>query len=834
DGNTIANNGVGINVEGEPAVGNALLGNQVFDNSSLGIDLLPFGVAANDGCTDADVGPNGLQNFPVIAQVLADGGTTTIDYDLDTAAGDYRVEFFSVTTPDATGNGEGHSFLGAQDATVTAGCGETFQLVLPTQLATTLSVTATATRIDAGQASGFGGTSEFSAALGVTLAVGTIGDFVFNDRNGDGVQDAGEGGLESVTLFLDANGNDELDAGEQSATTDASGAYDLTDILAGTYTVKVDTTTVPEGFVLTTGNDPQTVVLASQEDFNDADFGFRFECAPGFFLDPDDPMNCLPAPPGTFVAMAGATEAEPCVPGTFQPLEGQTSCAPAPAGRFVAIERATEAEVCALGTYQPLEGQTSCLDADPGNFVPAEGAIAQLPCELGTFQPEAGQSMCLPAPVGSYVDMEEATSATSCPAGTTTDGEGATSASDCVAITAQTFLVTKTDDTNDGTCDADCSLREAIAAADANVAAAADTITFSPAMTGTIALGGSHLVLSTDVVIEGPGATVLAVSGNGTSRVFETTASVEIRDLTITGGLVQAPPSDPGATQDGGGIYNSGTLTLSRCVVSENAADGSGGGINNAGGTLVLRECMITENDAEGIAQFDGATLTVSNSTISNNAGDGINSNGFVDVTRSTFHGNEGSGIAAPGSSSASSEDVIVSQSTFSGNVVGIGLSSGGRARVTNSTFRDNGTTSISLFIASELTIGNSIIDTGDTGTSFSAAGSTINSLGTNICGDACGLTGTGDLTETNPLLDVLGDNGGPTLTHALLPGSPAIDIGGTCGPTDQRGFDAPIIGLAINSTALCDAGSLETEILDAEPPTVVIATTLDDPTATQ
>ncbi|MEM8558763.1 MAG: Ig-like domain-containing protein, partial [Bacteroidota bacterium] len=489
---------------------------------------------------------------------------------------------------------------------------------------------------------------------------------------------------------------------------------------------------------------------------------------------------------------------------------------------------------CPLGKFQPLEGQTSCLDADPGNFVPAEEAIAQSPCELGTFQPEAGQSMCLPAPVGSYVDMEEAASATSCPAGTTTSGEGATSASACVAITAQTFLVTKTDDTNDGTCDADCSLREAIAAADANAAAAADTIAFSPDVTGTIALGGSHLVLSTDVVIEGPGATVLAVSGNETSRVFETTASVEIRDLTITGGLVQAPPSDPGATQDGGGIHNTGTLTLSRCVVSENAADGNGGGIINVGGTLVLRESTVTENAAEGIAQFDGATLTVSNSTISNNAGDGINSNGFVDVTQSTFHGNEGSGIAASGSSSASSEDVIVSQSTFSGNVVGIGLSSGGSARVTNSTFRDNGTTTISLFIASELSIGNSIIDTGDTGTSFATAGSTITSLGHNVCGDACGLNGPGDLTETNPLLDVLVDNGGPTLTHALLPGSPAIDIGGTCGPTDQRGFNAPIVGLATNSTALCDAGSFETEILDAEPPTVVIASTLDDPTATQ
>ncbi|MEM8556742.1 MAG: Ig-like domain-containing protein [Bacteroidota bacterium] len=810
DGNTIAfNDTSGVFIAAPGTTGNAVLSNAMYENGELGIDLVetsdsPRGVTPNDGCDDADVGPNGFQNFPVLAQALASGGTTTIDYDLDTAAGTYRVEFFSVTAPDPSGNGEGRTFLGAQDVTVSAGCGETFQFVLPTQLATSLSITATATSVTTGTTPTFGGTSEFSAAVAVSLPVGTIGDFVFNDRNGDGVQDAGEGGLEGITVFLDANDNGELDAGEQSDAADASGSYDITDVVAGTYTVKVDTTTVPEGFVLTTGNDPVMVELAAGQDFNDADFGFRFECAPGFFLDPDDPMNCLPAPPGTFVASAGATEATDCLPGTFQPLEGQTSCDLAPAGRFVEVARATETEVCPLGKYQPLEGQTSCLPADPGNFVPVEEAIVQSPCELGTFQPEAGQAMCLPAPVGSYVDMEEATSATSCPAGTTTSGEGATSASDCVAIEVQTFIVTKTADTNDGTCDADCSLREAIAAADANLAAAADTITFSPAVTGTIALDGTQLTLVTDVVINGPGAGVLAVSGNQISRVFETTSTVEINDLTIR---------DGNATSSGSGIRNlGGTLTIRRSSITNNGGQSGieeGGGLFSENGVLTLEHTTVSGNSNRG----RGAGLYVSS--------------GIARIHASTFSGNDSrfsSGVAIY----AFDATVTIENSTIVSNVVTSGTTGGIISQVGTITF------------ANTIIVGNN----GFTGFEDCEAfdGGTITSLGHNVVGigTGCPFDGAGDVKVaaadafTTALDATLADNGGPTLTHALLPGSPAIDIGGTCGPTDQRGFDAPIIGLASNSTALCDAGSFETEILDAEPPTVVIATTLDDPTATQ
>ncbi len=103
----------------------------------------------------------------------------------------------------------------------------------------------------------------------------TIGDFIWNDLNGDGVQDGGETGISGVTVFLDANANGILDGGETSAVTDGSGAYDFSNLATGTYEVTVDETTVTSGFVLTGGTNALTVNLAAGEDYNDADFGYQ-------------------------------------------------------------------------------------------------------------------------------------------------------------------------------------------------------------------------------------------------------------------------------------------------------------------------------------------------------------------------------------------------------------------------------------------------------------------------------------------------------------------------------------------------------------------------------
>jgi protocatechuate 3,4-dioxygenase beta subunit len=109
--------------------------------------------------------------------------------------------------------------------------------------------------------------------------VGSIGDFVWNDLNGDGVQDAGEPGLDGVEVFLDINDNGVLDAGEPSATTAGGGAYSITGVAPGTYNVRVDPGSLPPGLVLTTGNLPLSVELDAGEAYTDADFGYQLQNA---------------------------------------------------------------------------------------------------------------------------------------------------------------------------------------------------------------------------------------------------------------------------------------------------------------------------------------------------------------------------------------------------------------------------------------------------------------------------------------------------------------------------------------------------------------------------
>ncbi|MDF3129955.1 PKD domain-containing protein, partial [Kiritimatiellaeota bacterium B1221] len=103
----------------------------------------------------------------------------------------------------------------------------------------------------------------------------SIGDFLWRDLNGDGVQDSGEAGITGVTVYLDLNSNGNLDGGEPSESTDGSGAYDFTDLAAGIYSVRVDESSLPGDVTLSTANLPILVSLAAGEDYNDGDFGYR-------------------------------------------------------------------------------------------------------------------------------------------------------------------------------------------------------------------------------------------------------------------------------------------------------------------------------------------------------------------------------------------------------------------------------------------------------------------------------------------------------------------------------------------------------------------------------
>ena len=165
DGNMIAyNGGAGVSVSSSSS-GNRVLGNSIFANGSLGIDLNPAGVALNDA-GDADTGANNLQNFPVITSVRNEDGNTSISGTLNSMAGTtFRLEFFGNDKVNSLGFGEGRYFLGFTDVTTDASGNAAFDLNFPA-VPGAPHVTATATDPD-------GNTSEFSAAIGQPLNIST-------------------------------------------------------------------------------------------------------------------------------------------------------------------------------------------------------------------------------------------------------------------------------------------------------------------------------------------------------------------------------------------------------------------------------------------------------------------------------------------------------------------------------------------------------------------------------------------------------------------------------------------------------------------------------------
>jgi hypothetical protein len=211
--------------------------------------------------------------------------------------------------------------------------------------------------------------------------------------------------------------------------------------------------------------------------------------------------------------------------------------------------------------------------------------------------------------------------------------------------------VTNTNDSGAG------SLRDAI-----NAVTSGETITFSNSTANgatnfydttahKITLTSGELGMAKNLTINGPGANVLAISGNNQSRVFRVDGGsvVNLGGLTVTGGNVNG---DSG----GGGIRNYGILTVTNCAISGNSTNSAGGGIaNNNGGTLTVTNSTISGNSGQsggGGIYNDFATLTVTNCTVSGNSsgdGGGINSYGTATVTNSTISGNSSSNSTPSG-----------------------------------------------------------------------------------------------------------------------------------------------------------------------------------------
>ncbi len=243
------------------------------------------------------------------------------------------------------------------------------------------------------------------------------------------------------------------------------------------------------------------------------------------------------------------------------------------------------------------------------------------------------------------------------------------------------ITVLNTDDAGAG------SLRAAIE--QANLDAAQDTITFAPSVTGTISLLTALPDLSAGMNMVGPAPSALTVARSGVNgtplfRIFTVSAGthVAISGLTIANGVEAGSSSNVGGI--GGGIDNSGTLSITDTTISDNmagvggsASPGTGGGIYNTG-TLSITDTTISGNMAED-ANFFG---------VSPGTGGGIYNPGTLSITNVTFSGNTSGGIANSGSGL-----LTVVDSTFEGNVVlgsGGGIDNFGTLTVTGSTFSGN------------------------------------------------------------------------------------------------------------------------------------------------
>ena len=324
---------------------------------------------------------------------------------------------------------------------------------------------------------------------------------------------------------------------------------------------------------------------------------------------------------------------------------------------------------------------------------------------------------------------------------------------------ANTVTVTNTNDSGPG------SLRQALVAANDG-----DTID-ATGISGAITLTSGLLLVDKSVTINGPGADVLAVDGNMASRVFQTLSG---RTVTISGFTIR----NALAGTEGGGVDNEGgaTVTIMNCAISGNTA-GLGAGIFNSGMMTVINSTLSGNTASEGAATYNSGsgTLTISNSTLSGNV---ATSTGGACFTLATL-------------------------------------------QITNSTISDNSAPSLAggILDFGALVIGNTILKSGSSGTNIYNNGGTVTSLGYNLSSDDAGgsLTGPGDQIFLDPMLGPLQNNGGPTMTHALLPGSPAMNLGDpkfTPPPSfDQRG---PGFNRVVNGRI--DKGAFEVQAAPGPP----------------
>jgi hypothetical protein len=437
---------------------------------------------------------------------------------------------------------------------------------------------------------------------------------------------------------------------------------------------------------------------------------------------------------------------------------------------------------------------------------------------------------------------------------------------------ATTITVSNGNDSGPG------SLRQALAQANDG-----DTINFDPSV-NIVALTTAELVIAKSITISASPQTVTVQRASGAPqfRIFHVIPghSVEINGLTISGGHI-TDNNGGGILNDnsnltmahctvngnaivsgefansGGGIHNSGTMTLNQVIINNNNASFSGGGITPPSGggisntgTLIIIAGTVQGNmgflSAGGIYNSNTGVLTITGSTISDNrtgfpghnggSGGGIVNYGTMTIQDSTISGNTATGgdFEGYGGGIYGNNNTITNSTISENNAVrGGGVAGGGN--IAHTTFSNNSASVAggTLYLTGSLELGNTILKAGASGVNIFNNGGSLITHGYNVCSDNGGgfLNGPGDQINTDPMLGPLQNNGGPTFTHELLTDSPAIDAGDpnfTPPPYyDQRG---PVFWRLRNGRI--DVGSFEVQVGTTPSPTPT-PTASPTPTAT-
>ena len=389
----------------------------------------------------------------------------------------------------------------------------------------------------------------------------------------------------------------------------------------------------------------------------------------------------------------------------------------------------------------------------------------------------------------------------------------------------QIVVTTPLDELNS---DGDCSLREAIRAANTdalvdgcgagsgpdNVSVPAGIYNLTIAGPGEDAATTGDLDITADLAISGAGAASTIIDAGGAGSLNDRVLHVVGGTVTVSGFTIRdGDPTGFHPSGSGAGVFNGGTLTLADSILSGNVTgpttvggsgfNSHGGGVWNEG-TLTLTNSTVSGNTGQvhGGGIYNAGTVVAIDSTLhgnsANSVGGGIANPGTLTITRSTLSGNS----AGDGGGVFNSGTINVTNSTVSGNGrQGIYTSNGGA--LTSVTISGNGASGVQHDSSPVPTAKNTIV-ANNSGAECNAA---LDSDGPNLDDDSTCFAEAGDV-HADPLLDALADNGGPTMTHALLSGSPAIDSGTNtgCPATDQRGVARPL-------GPVCDLGAVEQKV---------------------